>query len=638
MSRSLLFRVLMLLGAAFCAASTAFATSAPLSERVVAYKIDANYDPRNHSLKATETLTYTNLTGQPLDRFPFHLYLNGFRPRSTWMAERRQEEMSPGKDSEGSNVIKSLVVEGVGDLTAKIHFIHPDDDNQDDQTVFEVQLPKPVPPGANVTFKIAFNAKFPEVIARTGYKRDFLLAGQWYPKVGVWWKGKWNCHQFHHNTEFFADFGTYDVSVTLPKNFVIGATGVEVSDRPNADSTKTVSFHAEDVHDFAWTASPDFKVVESRVTLSTGPVRVRLLMQPPHMASAPRYLQSLMGTMHKFDEWYGAYPYSQITVVDPPPGGMEAGGMEYPTLITADTSWWMPKALLLPEIVVEHEYGHQYWYAMVATNEFEEAWLDEGINSYSEVKAMDAMFGSKASFVNSRLGTLGERGSERLEYIGVADLDPLARNGWEYYPGAYGGITYGKTASVLLTLEAIVGEQRLQAALRTYFQRYKFKHPDGRDFTNTMNEALGQNLDWYWDQAVRGTQKLDYRVMRIDSRAAPSDKKPEKNRKPEYDYINEVVVHRKGDFIFPVTVEVHFSDGQKLREYWDGRERWHRFTWNRKATIVSAEVDPDHQIMLDADLYNNSRTENADTHAKSKLVTYWMILSQCLGQVLSWLA
>ena len=111
-------------------------------------------------------------------------------------------------------------------------------------------------------FKIKFQAKFPEVIARTGYKRTFLLAGQWFPKVGVWWNGAWNCHQFHAMTEFFADFGTYDVKITLPKDYVIGATGVQTGDTDNGNGTKTVAFHAEDVHDFAWTADPNFKVVE----------------------------------------------------------------------------------------------------------------------------------------------------------------------------------------------------------------------------------------------------------------------------------------------------------------------------------------------------------------------------------------
>ncbi len=213
----------------------------PLSDRVVAYKIDAKYDAKAHTVDATETLTYTNKTGQPLDRFPFHLYLNAFQPKSSWIKEAHRDgsrDFGPGSGWEdkrtGSNEIVSLKVGGQ-ELKQNMKFIAPDDGNADDRTVFEVQLPQPVPPNGTVTFDITFKAKFPEVVARTGYKRDYLLAGQWFPKVGVFWNGKWNCHQFHTNSEFFADFGTFDVNITLPQNMVFGSTGLVVSEKNNGN-------------------------------------------------------------------------------------------------------------------------------------------------------------------------------------------------------------------------------------------------------------------------------------------------------------------------------------------------------------------------------------------------------------------
>src|SRR5271157_5724671 len=201
--------------------------SLPLSQRVVAYQIEAKYDSAQHTVDATETLTYRNLTGQPLNHFPFHLYLNAFQPKSTYAREAHRdssfrsslfENWNP--EDYGSNEVTSFEVVGMGDLTKQMKFISPDDGNPDDKTVFEVQLPHPVAPGQDVQFKLKFRAKFPEVADRTGYKRTFLLARQWFPKVGVWWHGAWNCHQFHALTEFFADFGTYDVKITLPKNYV----------------------------------------------------------------------------------------------------------------------------------------------------------------------------------------------------------------------------------------------------------------------------------------------------------------------------------------------------------------------------------------------------------------------------------
>ncbi|HWR34408.1 MAG TPA: M1 family metallopeptidase [Clostridia bacterium] len=630
-----------------------------LSQRVVAYQIEGKYDAKTHTFDGVETLTYKNLTGQPLDKFPFHLYLNAFQPNSSMMKEIRWSGGS--RDSKGkwdeklaaSNEIKSLEVVGMGDLTKQMKFISPDDGNPDDRTVFEVQLPRPVPPGADVQFKIAFKAKFGEPLERAGYKREYILAGQWFPKVGVWWKSSlsspkgdpnetkpgWNCHQYHSATEFFADFGTFDVKLTLPQNFVFGSTGVVTSDKNNGDGTKTMTIHAEDVHDFAWTAAPDFQVVEDSVQLSTGTVKIRALMAPGHMGSAQRYITAAQGTMKKFDEWYGPYPYPQLTIVDPPSGAGATGGMEYPMFITADTSWLMPKSLLLPEIVTEHEFGHQYWYGMVGSNEFEDAWLDEGINSYAEVKALDALYGRATSILNSRLGVAGDREMQRVSYDTAADIDPLSRNAWQYGSfGSYGSVTYGKTATILLTLEHIIGEDMLRKALHTYFMKYRFQHPTEQDFMNTVNEVAGQDLTWYWQQAVYGTQTLDDRILSTTSdRMDWAVKNPSKEKKGETMYHSQVVVHRRGTFQFPVLLEVKFDNGETLREQWDGNDRWHKFSWEKKAKIVSAEIDPDHQVLLDKDEFNNSYVVKADRAATQKLTAYWQVFAQWFGQMLAWL-
>ena len=330
----------------------------------------------------------------------------------------------------------------MGDLTNQMKFVSPDDGNPDDKTVFQVKLPRPVAPGQDVVFHIKFKATFPEVVARTGYKRTFLLAGQWFPKVGVWWHGQWNCHQFHALTEFFADFGTFDVKVTLPKDYVIGASGVQVSDQDNGNGTKTVGFHGEDIHDFAWTADPNFKVINETFNGSVGPVRIRLLTYDSHKQSWEPYIYCMTNTMKRFDDWYGPYPYAQITVVDPPHGAMEAGGMEYPTFITGDSGWYIPHGVHLIDLVTEHEFGHQYWYGMVATNEFENGWLDEGINSYTEVKVLDNMYGANTSVINWLGGQLGEREIQRMSYLGAPDVDPLSRFSYtDMSMSVYGDIT-----------------------------------------------------------------------------------------------------------------------------------------------------------------------------------------------------
>jgi len=628
----------------------------PMSQRVVHYEIDAKYDAGKHTVDATEVLTYHNLTGQALERFPFHLYQNAFQPKSTFIRESKLEgsrDTSYDKWEEkeyGSEEIRDIEIVGQGKVAGQPQYIAPDDGNKDDKTVVDVQVPKAIAPGAYVQFKIKFQTKFPETQARSGWKRDFLLGGQWFPKVGVWWNGAWNCHQYHATTEFFADFGVYDVKLTVPQYEVIGASGVEVSSIDNPDHTKTVTYHGDDIHDFAWTVSPRYKVRETVYQSQMGPIKLRFLMQPAHWSQAERHDKITRESLDHFEKWYGPYPYKTLTVVDPEPDSA-AGGMEYPTFITGDSSWFMPSGVYLPELVVEHEFGHQYWYGMVATNEFEDAWMDEGINSYTEVKVLDSILGKNTSMLNQAGATLSEREEQRLSYIGVADRDPMAQKAYGYYGfGSYAGITYGKTASVLLTLEGIIGEDTMAKAMHAYFMKYRFTHPTKEDFLKTIEEVSGKDLRWYFNQAVYGSQVMDYEVLNVDSfpvdwYAKDKDKgskdKGNKNNKDHNDdtlYQTYVSLHRKEDFVLPVVVEVKFDNGEKVREHWDGQSRWIRYSYVKKAKAVSAEIDPDHTVQIDRNDFNNSYTVEPHSKPAHKVANYWLFLTQLMSQALGWWA
>jgi Peptidase family M1 domain len=628
-------------------------SSAPLSQRVVHYEINAKYDAAKHIIDATEVLTYHNLTGQPLDHFPFHLYQNAFQPNATWVREAKRDgsrdtayDKWEAKEY-GSEEIKSIEVVGQGDLTSQLHYIAPDDGNKDDKTVIDLPVAKPIAPNAFVQFKIAFHEQMPETQARSGWKRDFLLGGQWFPKVGVWWQGAWNCHQYHATTEFFADFGVYDVKLTVPQNEVIGASGVEVSSVNNPDNTKTVTYHGDDIHDFAWSVSPRYKVRESTYQSQSGPVKLTFLMQPAHWDQAERHERVIRETLDRFEKWYGPYPYKTLTVIDPEPDSA-AEGMEYPTFITGGTNWFMPDGVHLPELVLEHEFGHQYWYGMVATNEFEDAWMDEGINSYTEVKVLDSILGKDKDILNAAGVSMGEREEQRLSYISVADRDPMAENAWSYYnSNSYGGVTYGKTASVLLTLEGIVGEDTMNKAMRAYFMKFRFTHPTKKDFLDTIQEVSGKDLKSYFDQAVYGSQVLDYSVLSVDSQPVNwyeenkdtnKDKKEKKGGKDDTLYQSYVSVHRKGDFAMPIEIEIKFDNGEKIREHWDGQSRWTRFSYVKKAQVVSAEIDPDHTVQLDRNNFNNSYRVEPSAKATYKLSNYWTFVSQWVGQALAWWA
>jgi hypothetical protein len=302
----------------------------------------------------------------------------------------------------------------------------------------------------------------------------------------------------------------------------------------------------------------------------------------------------------------------------------------------------MPEGLHLPEVVVEHEFGHQYWYGMVATNEFEDAWMDEGINSYTEVKVLDSILGKNTSIMNLAGATLGEREAQRLGYISAADLDPIAQKAYDYYSyGSYGGITYGKTASVLLTVESIIGEDTMARAMRTYFMKYRFTHPTKEDFLKTIEEVSGRDLRWYFNQAIYGSQVMDYKVLKIESFPVNwYEEKKSAGKKDDKDtvYRSYVWLQRREDFVMPVDVEIKFENGERVREHWDGVGRWTKFTYDKKTKVESAEIDPDHKIQIDRDDFNNSYTAEAHVKPRWKISNYWVFMTQWMGQALAWWA
>jgi hypothetical protein len=626
---------------ALCAAGQVSAVYSPdgkpLSQRVVAYWIEASVNTEAKTLDATESVEFRNSSAQPITSIPFHLYLNAFRPQSTFSQESHRDGMDIfyGKDEQGSIDIKSVSLEGYGDVSQSMRFVAPDDGNQDDHTVIEIALPKPVAPGEAVRLQLAFHDKFPLSVARTGYKRDFIMGAQWFPKAGVLWHDQWNCHQYHVDTEFFADFGTYNVNLTLPQRYIVGASGIQTGEKVNSDGTSTLTFRGEDIHDFAWAASPHFQVADDVFVNSLGPVKLHALVLATNADKRDRYLAALKQSMQKFDEWYGPYPYKQITLIDPEPGS-EIGGMEYPTLITGGVEWWEPSWYHYGmDQTTVHEFGHQYWYGMVASNEFEEPWLDEGINSYSEAKVAASLYGRNTSEVNARTIYTSDADGQRLSYLARPDEDPITRLGWKFADSSsYGCIVYGKTATALATLEAVLGEQEVRRILRAYFQRYRFQHPTGADFLATIEDVSGRkDLEPYLNQAFNGTDVLDYSVDSLTSE--PSEWW--KSGSAGGPYRTTVLVRRKGTFLFPVKLEVAFADGSTQQTVWDGQDRWARFSWDSPSRALSAHVDPDRNVLLDVNSFNDSYTLQRHSTARFKLTNYWVFAQQLLAQWLSFL-
>ncbi|PYQ10111.1 MAG: hypothetical protein DMF83_01180 [Acidobacteria bacterium] len=646
------------------------------SARNANYTIHARLDPDQHTIQGSEVLEWRNVSGTALSTFPFHLYWNAFRNNLSTSARgegRRSARSTSERERErgyGYIQVRSIrLVDGNDtDLTPSMKYVAPDDGNPDDRTVMEVTAPAPVAPGATVRFKIEWTSRIPYGdVGRAGWVHDYFFIVQWFPKIAVWWKGAWNAHQFHPWTEFFADYGVYDVKLTLPRRgFVVGATGRRQEKTDDPEGTETYRFLQEDVHDFAWTASPRFREKKARFDdPGYPPVEIRLLHQPEHSHLADRYVEATRIALRSYGAWSAPYPYPQVTVIDPP-WNSASGGMEYPTLFTGGASIWAPRALQSPEGVTIHECGHQFWYALVGNNEFEEAWLDEGINSYHDEKAAQLALGPVGwgrRYFGLVTPARGSRGGWPVVAPGVwigrgegelsdlrrsGETDVMARRGWEYR--AVEGYTlnsYGKPALSLQTLENLVGDETMTRIMRTYARRFRFAHPTTEDFIATVNEVTGKDYRWYFDQTWFSSDLCDYAVAVKNEKARTLEgydegpdgmpllnlpRKDVKEDEARTVWESEVTVRRLGGVKMPVDVLVSFTDGRNVTETWDGQYRWTRFRYRGSAKVARAIVDPQGKLAIDVDPANNDWVDEDgwSRRAALKWSARWMFWLQNL--------
>jgi aminopeptidase N len=315
-------------------------------------------------------------------------------------------------------------------------------------------------------------------------------------------------------------------------------------------------------------------------------IEILYLHLPEHEWSVQRALDAAEVAVRHYGTWFGPYPYERLTVVDVPDDGQGAGGMEYPTLVTAGTlsfSGEGPGPFRLPairmlELVIVHEIGHQWWQSMVAFNEAEEPWLDEGFTEYSTVRAMDAAYGEANSFVDSPNLRLGGLDLRRAEYLSSPEV-PMYGPAWDFMGMEYSVGVYAKPALALRTLERILGEEVMLEVMRTFFQHYRFAHPTTEDFRAVAEEVSGQDLAWFFDGLVYGDGVLNYAVTAVGE--------------------HSVTVARQGDLRVPTEVLVAFADGSSELEPWAGQEREKTFAYPDRAPVRSAEVDPEGKIVVD---------------------------------------
>jgi hypothetical protein len=545
----------------------------------VAYEIHVTLNDSAHTLSARERLVYTNHSPDTLTFIWFHLWPNAYRNTETAFARQKLESGSTrflyADDSE-RGFIDSLDFTVDGQRAA--WEFHPQWID-----VAKVSLPEPLAPGDSVVIEIPFFVKIPVVFSRLGHAGNFYAITQWYPKPAVYDREGWHPMPYLDRGEFYSEFGTFDVYITLPEQYRIMATGVLVDgDReyawldslaavgdslytldkkafkkrikelsgtgksrrkgkkaenpePGKPRLKTLHFHQNRVHDFAWFADPTWIVRKGEILLddSTRTVTLWSMYRPRNARLWEQSIEYLHDAVYWYSRFYGEYPYEHVTAVD---GAMSAGGgMEYPniTVISSGGS----KDML--EFVIMHEVGHNWFYGILGSNERDHAWMDEGLNQYSNIRYWEKKYPERngrvvfSKFIQEKLG-IGRDLDFRwiLGYVNYAQVaqagsdQPITTTSREFVPQNYGTIVYGKTAIFTRFLQHYLGEAKMDEAMQDYYETWKFKHPRPQDFRAVFERHVEENLDWYFEDALSTTHVVDYGVafdgeeVRLDNRGS----------------------------------------------------------------------------------------------------------------------
>jgi len=626
------------------------------SPRNANYRIQATLDWERKTLQGRETISWRNEGFAPTQELPLHLYLNAFKgPQSIFAKESGREWADQGRRTDaqawGYTVLQEV---RLGGQNLQGHY-------GEDETVYWLRLPHPVAPGETIQLDITWESRFPRVVARTGWSgtspetSEFLMGAQWFPKVGVYQGYLWNCHAYHADTEFFSDFGVYEVELSVPNALLLAHTGTQVNFKTVADIPRDPrkpgnviwKLHAEDVHDFAWAAAPlsawSFTAYEYRG------VQVFYYHQPENRLALERQRSAVQAALRLSAEWYFPYPYPVLTVVDVPRGAGNADSMEYPTLFTASLRsfepWNLRGDLPLPAVPCElnggpeqlaiHEFGHQYFQGMLASNEVEEPWLDEGLVAWFTHKAMDRAY--QGLFASERF-QVGTDVLETLDYWEAPGLDAMTQVGFQMFNSAsYARSAYSKPLLVLNQLEATLGRPAMEKVMRAYAQEMAFRHPTRNDFKRIAERVSGRDLDEFWRDFVEGTETLDVVIQEVGVReivrggwmasaggqvfVPPQPDSP--GRK------GTITLLRRGGISRPIVLWVRLENRLEHRMIWDGRDRWVTFDFD--SPVTAAILDPDGRYPMLKDRLHaaySSRPARTGFHYWSQLL--WGALTALL--------
>mgnify|MGYP003321957539 FL=1 len=504
------------------------------------YKIYIDVDVKKSTFKGSQEVLYTNNSPDTLNKVFFHLYFNAFRPESD-MAER----LNNGDDNNRrfDVNIKDLEPHEYGQL--KVSNLKQDGLNIDSfvsDTILEVTLTNPIPPGESSLFTMNFNGQIPITIRRAG--RDSPMGvkysmAQWYPKISEYDYEGWNTAPYT-GREFHGVWGDFDVTIKIDKDFIVAASGYIQETDPNNNKLGYLSgkkrvwnFKAPKVHDFTWAADSEYIH-----DIYPGPNGVKLnfyYKNDPKIIANWKTLQPVTAElMDFFNNYIGEYPYEQYSVVQ---GG--DGGMEYSMLTLLNYG-----EELIPLIsVTSHELAHAWFQGVLATNEMNHAWMDEGSASYFGELAESHVFNIDFHPIFT------ERPYQ--DYISLATSGqemPLATNANRFkFNRAYEDAAYDKGFVFLSQLNYIIGEKAFEKTIKNYFDKYKFTHPLPNDLRRVAEQSSGILLNWYLTDWIQTTNQIDYAIKNVESRKKKS----------------VITLERIGLMPMPLEILVRYKDGNE---------------------------------------------------------------------------
>ncbi|MEM1095160.1 MAG: M1 family metallopeptidase [Bacteroidota bacterium] len=588
----------------------AFGQGSPQWQQRVAYEMNIEMDTERHQMQGTQQLRYANNSPDTLRHVYYHLFFNAFHPNSM-MAERNRHLPDPdgrivpkiwnhGPEEIGYHNVQSLTQDG----TATTYEVN--------DTILKVNLARPILPGQTVTFDMVFDSQIPKQTRRSGRDSaegiDYSMS-QWYPKIAGYDSRGWHADPYV-GREFIAPFGTFDVKITIPGEYVLGATGVvqngdEVGyaygDGAPADpAAETLTWHfvAEDVHDFAWVADRDYV----HETFESNGITYHLLYQDDNIERWRMMSTWVPQIIELFSDMYGRYPYPQFTVAQ-----AGDGGMEYP-MINFITGNRAPFSLFG---VTAHEAAHEWWYAAIGFNEADYAWMDEGFTNYATTEAFARIIGNQPA--GNHTGSV--QSIVNMHQLGFAERFSTSADWFDTNAG-YGTTAYSGGQLVAHMLGYIIGDAQRDQWFKELYRRFLFKHPNPYDVEKVAEDVSGMVLDWFFEQLTNTTRTLDYAVTGFESNPAGNS------------FLTTFTLERKDAMVTPNDVRLVLEDGTEqwvhipvvvahghkpVPDGWIVTDPWpwvapsYTFTVETPSRALRADLDPELRTPDQNRLNNSSR-------------------------------